>query len=230
MVKDIVESIKKYRIVDLSAEVKPNVLKVNGEFIRGNQIRKFNLQQFINAEDKTYMHFIESESHIGTHVEGPSHLREGLKSCMEIPLEKFMGEAIVLKFEAAGTEGSDESGFPIKPEHLTEVKKDDIVLMWSPGGAYVTSEAAEYLASKHIKMLGVQGVQPDDPRAYKPNSNIKPATHIALLENEIPIIEGLINLDKIREKRVFFIGLPLKIAHLDSSWIRAIALESNTAQ
>jgi kynurenine formamidase len=226
MVKDMVESIKKYRIIDLSAEIKPNVLKVNGEYIRGNQTRKFNIQQFINAEDKTYMHFIEAESHIGTHVEGPSHLRDELKSCVEIPLEKFMGEAIVLKFEAAGAEGLDEAGFPIKPEHLTEVKENDIVLMWSPGGAYITPEAAEYLANKHIKMLGVQGVQPDNPRAYKPNSNIKPATHIALLENDIPIIEGLINLDKIRERRVFFIGLPLKIAHLDSSWIRAIALES----
>lgn len=216
MVNDIVEALKNYRIVDLSAEVQPNILKVNGEYTRGNQIRRFYLQQFINAEDGTYMHFIEAESHIGTHVEGPSHLRDDLKSLTDIPLDKFMGEAIVLKFEA---------NTPIKPEHLKCVKEGDIVLMWSTSGTYITSEAAEYLAKKCIKMLGVQGVSPDEPITQRTSSSVKLGTHVALLENDIPIIEGLVNLDKIERERVFFIGLPLKVAHLDSSWIRAIAFE-----
>lgn len=216
MVKDIVEAFKNCRIIDLSSEIRPNVLKVNGEYMRGDQIRRFNLQQFINAEDGTYMNFIEAESHIGTHVEGPLHLRDGLKSLTDLPLDKFMGEAIVLKFEA---------NMPIRPEHLDKVKEGDIVLVWSPGGAYITPEAAELLVRKRIKMIGVQGVHPDDPRAYQRGSGVKPATHTLMLENDIPIIEGLTNLDKITSERFFFIGLPLKIAHLDSSWIRAIALE-----
>ena len=210
MIKKIVECIKNCRIIDLSAEVHPNVLKINGGYLRGNQTRRFNLRQFINAEDGTYMHFIEAESHIGTHVEVPSHLRDSLKSCVELPLEKFMGEAVVLGFEA---------DTPIKPEHLEKVREGDIVLMWSAGGAYITPEAAEYLAKKCIKMLGVQGVNPEVP------GSCNLATHIALLEKNIPIIEGLVNLEKIKKERVFFIGLPLKITHLDSSWIRAIALE-----
>mgnify|MGYP000005723683 CR=1 FL=1 len=213
MVREIVEALKKYEIVDLSAEVQPNILKVNGEYVRGNQIRRFNLRQFINAEDKTFMHFIEAESHVGTHVEGPSHLRDGLKSCAEIPLEKFMGEAVVLKFEV---------DMPIKPEHLEKVREGDIVLMWSPGGAYITSEAASFLVGKRIKMLGVQNVQPEEPNSQKLS------THINLLENDIPIIEGLVNLDKINSERVFFMGLPLNVKHLDSSWIRAIAFEPKT--
>lgn len=210
MVKDIIEVLKGYKIIDLSSEIQPNALKVNGEYMRGNQTRRFNITQFINAEDGTYMHFIEAESHIGTHVEGPSHLRDSLKSIAELPIEKFMGEAIVLKFEA---------NTPIKPEHLKDIKEGDIVLMYSAGGAYITSEAAKYLAGKRIKMLGVQGVHPDEPEGSRLE------THKALLENDIPIIEGLINLDKIGSKRVFFIGLPLKITRLDSSWIRAIVFE-----
>jgi len=211
MVENIIEAIKGYKIVDLTEEIKPNVLKINGQYLRGNQIRKFNLQQFINAEDGTYMNFIEAESHIGTHIEGPSHLRDNLKPLAEIPLEKFMGEAIVLKFEA---------NTPIKPEHLKKVKEGDIVLIWSAGGAYITPEAADFLVKSRIKMLGVEGVRPEDPKAEN-----RLVTHTLLLENDIPIIEGLINLDKIEHERVFFFGLPLKIAYLDSSWIRAIALE-----
>jgi len=217
MVEDIVKALRGYRIIDLSTEIRPNVLKVGGEFIRGKQTRRFNIQQFINAEDGTYMHFIEAESHIGTHIEGPSHLRDDLKPLIELPLERFIGEAIVLKFEA---------DTQIRPEHLEKVREGDIVLMWSPGGTtYITPEAAKYLAEKRIKMLGVQGVSPDKPGAYQPGSGVKPATHVALLENDIPIIEGLTNLDAIVSERVFFIGLPLKIAHIDSSWIRAVALE-----
>jgi kynurenine formamidase len=211
MVKKIVEAIKGYRIVDLTEEIKPNILKVNGQYLRGNQIRKFNLRQFINAEDGTYMNFIEAESHIGTHVEGPSHLQDNLKPLAEIPLEKFMGEAVVLKFEANTS---------IKPEHLEKVREGDIVLIWSAGEAYITPEAAAFLMKKHIKMLGLQGVRPEVPGAEN-----RLATHTLLLKSDIPIIEGLINLDKIEHERVFFFGLPLKIAYLDSSWIRAIALE-----
>jgi len=218
MVKDIVEVLGRYRLVDLSDEVQPNTLKVNGEYLRGNQTRRFNIQQFINAEDKTYMHFIEAESHIGTHVEGPSHLRGDLKSLVDIPLDRFMGEAIVLKFEA---------NTPIRPENLKAVKEGDIVLMWSPSGAYITSEAADYLAEKRIKMLGVQNVSPEEPGPSHITSEVKLATHKALLENDIPIIEGLVNLDKIKCERVFFVGLPMKISRLDSSWIRAVAFEPN---
>ncbi|MEM2341236.1 MAG: cyclase family protein [Candidatus Bathyarchaeia archaeon] len=211
MIEKIVEALEGCEMIDLSEEVQPNILKVNGRYLRGNQTRKFYLQQFINADDGTYMHFIESESHIGTHVEGPSHLRDDLKSLIEIPLEKFIGEAVVLKFEAETL---------IKPEHLNKVRENDIVLLWSAGGAYITPKAAEYLVNKRIKMLGIQGIKLEDPKVGR-----KLITHKLLLENDIPIIEGLTNLDKIRHERIFFIGLPLRISCLDSSWIRAIALE-----
>lgn len=211
MIEKIIEALENCEIVDLSEEVQPNILKVNGRYLRGNQTRRFYLQQFINADDGTYMNFIESESHIGTHVEGPSHLRDDLKSLIEIPLEKFIGEAIVLKFEA---------NTPIKPEYLNKVRENDIVLLWSAGGGYITPDAAEYLVNKRIKMLGIQGINLEDPKAER-----KLITHRLLLEHDIPIIEGLTNLDKIRHERIFFIGLPLRIAHLDSSWIRAIAFE-----
>ena len=48
---------------------------------------------------------------------------------------------------------------------------------------------------------------------------------INLLKNDIPIIESLENLDKLRKNRFFFIGFPPKIAKLDSFPIRAVAIE-----
>jgi len=56
------------------------------------------------------------------------------------------------------------------------------------------------------------------------NQKIAWPVHKILLSENIPIIEGLINLDKVLGKRFQFIALPLKISGVDGSPIRAIAL------
>ena len=213
-------TLRRYRIIDLSQEIIPGILKVNGEYIHGRQNRRFEIRQFIYAPDRTIMHWVESETHVGTHVEMPAHLKDGWKSASEMPLEKFMGEAVVLKFDFLNP--IKGSGQPIKPEYLEKkVKKGDIVLIWSPYHGeeqpYISPESAKWLANKPVRMVGVQNVRVEAPGSM--------ATHNNLLGNDIPIIEGLINLNKISKERVFYIGLPLRVAGLDSSWIRAIVLE-----
>ena len=212
-------NLKKYRIIDLTAMIRPGILKVDGRYMHGKELRRFELRQFIFELDKTFMHWIDAESHIGTHVEAPSHYLKNGKSVAELPLETFMGEALVLKFE--DLKPIDGRGQPIKPAHLEKVKRGDIVLMWSPyegvEAPYISPEASAWLAEKDIKMLGVQNVGVEAPNSM--------ATHDNLLKNDIPIIEGLVNLDKINRERVFYIGLPLRVYGLDSSWIRAIVLE-----
>jgi arylformamidase len=166
------------------------------------------------------MHWVETETHIGTHVELPAHLTQGGKSSSEMPVERFLGEAMVLNFTFL--KPGDGKGQPIMPSHLVKVKKDDIVLMWSSYNSeeqpFISPEAAKYLAQKSVKMVGVQNIRVEAP-------NGSTATHDNLLRNEIPLIEGLVNMEQVKKERLFYIGLPLKIAGLDSSWIRAIALE-----
>jgi len=213
-------NLEKYRIIDLSAELHPGVLKVNGEYVHSREARRFEIRQYVYAPDRTFMHWVETETHIGTHVEMPSHYMENGKSASDLPVETFMGEALVLRFDFLKPQNG--KGKPIKAEHLAKVKEADIVLMWSPyKGAeapYISTEAAKELAQKHIKLLGVQNIGVEE-------SYTSMATHGNLLKNDIPIIEGLASLDTIRKERVFYIGLPLRIFGLDSSWIRAIALE-----
>jgi len=212
--------IEDFRVIDLSAEIRPGVLKVNREYLHGKEARRFEIRQFIYAPDKAFMHWVETETHIGTHVELPAHLVEGAKSCAEMQVEVFLGEAIVLKFDFM--DSKEGQGQPITPTHLEKVRKGDIVLMWSPyegnQAPYISPEAAKCLKEKSVKMVGVQNLRVEAPGGSM-------ATHNNLLRNDIPLIEGLVNLDKIERERVFYIGLPLRVASLDSSWIRAIALE-----
>lgn len=211
--------LKNYKIVDLSAELRPGLLKVNGEYIHAGQPRRLEIRQFIYAPDRMLMHWVETETHIGTHVEGPSHHPKGTRCLADLPLEKFMGEALVLDFSYLKPQGG--LGQPIKANALEKVKEGDIVLMRSPYSGrempFISPEAAKTLVKKRIKMLGIQGIGVEAEGSTE--------THDSLLLNDIPIIEGLVNLDKLSHERIFFIGLPLKIKDIDSSWIRAIALE-----
>ena len=133
-------------------------------------------------------------------------------------MENFIGEAIVFDFT------HKNKYEPILPEDLEGIKTRDIVLMFASKGhnanerPYISPGAAEYLYNKGIKLLGID----DSISVEAPNSM---ATHDFLLKNNVPIIEGLDNLQGLRKQRFFFIGFPLKIKGLDSSWIRAVALE-----
>ncbi len=212
--------LERYRVIDLSVELQPGVLKADGRYVHGKEIRRFEIRQFVYAPDNTFMHWVETETHIGTHVEMPAHYRKEGRSAAEMPLVNFMGEAIVLKFDFL--KPKDGEGQPIRPAHLEKVREKDIVLMWSPfkgrEAPYISAEAAKWLAGRGIKMLGVQNVGVEE-------SHCSMVTHDSLLTKDIPIIEVLANLDQIKKERVFYIGLPLRVANLDSSWIRAVALE-----
>jgi arylformamidase len=219
---------KGYRMVDLSEEVIPDLLELNGDYTWGTHVRRFILREFIAKIDNLPMHFVEAETHIGTHVELPSHLKKDGKSSSEMPFDIFLGEAIVLNFDFLTPK--DGQGQAITPSHLSKVKKGDIVLMWSSYEGkehpYISAEAIKWLAQLPIKMIGTEpSVEGEDPRSEEPGFSEAWATHRYALGNDIPIIDNLCNLKEIKKERVFFIGLPLKIAHLEASWIRAIALE-----
>ncbi len=215
---------RQFKVIDLSIRMVPGVRKVSGEYRHGELTRRLEIRQFLYREQAgamASMHWIDAESHIGTHVEGPSHFKEELQAVGEMPLETFMGEAVLLRFvEPRPVNGV---GQPIKPEHLERVRGGDIVLMWSPyEGAdkpYVSPEAARALFEKRVKLVGfdMSRVGVEAPGCF--------ATHENLLGNGIPVIEGLTNLEALEKERFFFVAFPIRIAGLDSSWVRAVALE-----
>ena len=86
----------------------------------------------------------------------------------------------------------------------------------SPG---LSKAAAKYLAEIKINLVGI-----DSP-------NIDPATdedfgsHRIFSENNILILENLMNLDKLLNKRFTLIALHLKLKNCSGSPIRAIAIQ-----
>jgi kynurenine formamidase len=222
--------LSQYRIIDLTAELQPGIKKVNGRYIhRRDSVspnRRLEFVQFIYQPNSDYMHHVYTETHLGTHVEVSAHLnfdktqpfgREGGMHCAEFPVDTWLGPCCVLDF--AHKQPINGQGQGITADDCKLVHDRDIVLMRSPyRGAeqpYLTAEAQQALIAKHIKQWGFQGV----------SWGLDPDGHDVFQLHNIPIIEGLVNLDCIQKSRVFYIGTVLKWVGLDGCWLRALVLE-----
>jgi kynurenine formamidase len=212
-----------YRIVDLSVEMVPGEQKIDGRFLHGEAPhgRPIKLHEFIAYGAR--MHFIESETHNGTHVESPNKYSEAATDLGAMPVETYLGEAIVGDFSGK------TAGAPITVADLRAVgiKQGDILLLRgssNPGEKqppFLTFEAIDWLIETKIKLMGVEGVG-----LHPLGTPLGPDGGDArLLRGGVAFLDNIHGLDQITRSRVFFIGLPVRIRHVTAFWTRAIVLE-----
>jgi len=167
-------------------------------------------------------------SHVGTHIESPfHHIKEGY-DCSEMPLEKVMGEAVVLDFS------HKKDGERIEREEMeavgSRVKPGDIVILrieWSKyygtdrylRRPFLSYGAAEFLVERDVRCIGVDG------SGIENNADVGQPVHKLIFSRGIPVIEDLDHLSELKSDRFFLIALPLKIKGLDASPARVIGLE-----
>jgi kynurenine formamidase len=189
--------------------------------------------QFISwsnlKEDGYNLELLFLSSHTGTHLDAPYHfVKNGLK-INQIPLDRLIGKAILIK---------------IKKTKNNAITKSDIILFERKNGKipnkssiffstgwqknlqkknYFTENpgldisAAKYIASKKINLVGI-----DSPSIDLGNDESFNVHHI-FSKNNILIVENLTNLKKISSKEFNFIILPLKLKDATGSPVRAIA-------
>lgn len=214
-----------YRVVDLSWKLTPPNPGVGGVAPRRLEIRRY------TYGPGEYMFDVDTMSHIGTHVEVPSHFMgaafpgsEG-KDLSQLPVETFLGSAYVVDLR------DFEPATPVLPEHLqaTGAGKGDILLIGNSPHAergrkvYVSREAAQWMVDRGIKMMGMEYSVGYEEPGRKTLQDMH--THVKLLSHDIPFLENMAHFDQLREKHVFFIALPLSVVGLDSWPVRAVALE-----
>lgn len=168
--------------------------------------------------------------HTGTHIDAPIHFIKGAASIADLPLEKFVGEAIILdlrEIKHGKVLGLDDLESALGGR---EIKDGDKVLLrtgWEDhwdSDDYINShsglgkDAAEFLVKKGVDLVGI-----DTPNLDHPDASDFPAHH-TLLGSQVLIVENLCNLGSIGRDRFTFIALPLKIKNGTGSPIRAIAL------
>lgn len=160
-------------------------------------------------------------SHSGTHIDAPSHAKlENGATIDELDISIFHGKARVV--DCLDSKGE----ITVADLERKDIKKGERILLktdnslrgfheFFPNFVYLTSEGAEYLASKGVILVGI------DSLSIKQKGNPDNRPHTNLLEKEIPILEGL-DLSKATPGEYTLSAFPLKFIGIDGSPCRAV--------
>jgi arylformamidase len=168
-------------------------------------------------------------THQGTHVDAPFHFFDDGRTIDRVPLDRFCGPARLIDLRRrgplkAGTRITREMLLP----HAAVFRVGGRVVYrtgwerhWGTASFYrdypsLTPEAAAWIASRRIRLLGMDTPGPGEEWLE---------CHRILLARgvEIAILESLANLGQV-PGRFTLVACPLRIAGLDGSPVRAIAM------
>lgn len=184
--------------------------------------------------------------HGGTHLDAPIHFADGKKAVDDIDIEQLIGYAVVIDVSSKALDDPDylvsiEDLEQWENNH-GKISEDDIVLIrtgygkfWPDKNEYMGTaekgseavsdlhfpgihpEAAEWLASRNIKAIGIDTPSID----YGQSSTYE--SHQIFYKNNIPGFENVANLDLLPAKGTIVIALPMKIEGGSGAPLRIIA-------
>jgi arylformamidase len=163
---------------------------------------------------------------IGTHIDAPRHFIRDGRAVDKIDLNRCLGAATIIHAPQAMGVGIDVETFTPYADSISRTRR---VLLDTGWGSHVGSDdyftaypsmtvaAAEYLVELGVVFLGL-----DTPSPHLHEFRL---LHEALFRREMVIAECLICIDEIQEAETFLVALPLKLAGLDGSPARIVAVE-----
>lgn len=159
--------------------------------------------------------------HAGTHADGPLHFSDLGPGVGELPLDAYIGPALVVDARGRDVIGDDT---------LDTVDLDGVerVLFCTHVGADVTVFPVDFAAldpalAEPLADAGVRLVGTDAP-SVDPLDSTSLDAHHALASRGIAILENLA-LGDVAPGRYTLIALPLRLVEADSSPVRAVLVE-----
>lgn len=182
--------------------------------------------QAIDADSEANVSRLALDLHTGTHVDAPLHFVEGGKTVEQIPLERTLGPAWVADLtrvdKVIRTEDLASAGIPERAGRLLLKTRNSELWTSSrfePDYVALDGGAARWLVGAGIELVGI-----DYLSIQKFEDG--PEVHEILLEEETVILEGLDLSDVEAERFYRLCCLPLKIAGVEASPVRAILREA----
>lgn len=169
-------------------------------------------------------------THVGTHIDAPSHIFSGGQSIDQIPPEMLFGPAIVISVDKVG-------GKEIRAQDLAQPDVDsspgDALLIRTGWGAkfstedyydhpYLSEDAAAWIVDRQFRLVGLDTITPELPSYLRPPEFDFPI-HRILLGNDVLVIEHLFLEEAIGERFDLFVG-SLKIANADGAPARVLGV------
>lgn len=169
-------------------------------------------------------------THTGTHIDAPLHFIKDGKSIEKIPLEKLIGDITIIDFSHL------KENQPITKELLSEKPISKRMLFkfgwqkfWNnlefyKNHPFFTEEAANYLVSNKVELIGYDTPSPDDSRNTK--NSVDSPIHKIFLGNEIILLEYVANMNMIKNYDGWKIVVaPLKVEGADGCPVRVFVYQ-----
>jgi len=170
--------------------------------------------------------------HAGSHIDAPSHMLKGGMDMHEVPLEAFIGDAVVADLRhRAGPHGItvadlEKAAGGVRPGDRVLLRTDvnesyDGSPEWMARSPHLTAEAVDWLGAKGVSLVGFDFYHGNGPSQVAPDySTSRHAAEVGVLT--MPYIR---NLGAITQPRVTLIALPLKVINVEASPVRAVVIE-----
>jgi arylformamidase len=163
-----------------------------------------------------------SSPHVGTHADAPLHVRDGWPATESLPLEAFLGDAIVI----------DVSGAPAGPLDLApdDPRLEGVERLLLRTGRSIADGAfpadwpvldprtATALMARGLRLVGVDAPSVDERESRTLD------VHHAIFAAGGGILENL-DLRGIQEGRYELVALPQRLVGLDAAPVRAVLRE-----
>jgi arylformamidase len=160
--------------------------------------------------------------HTGTHADAPYHFDEQGVDISRLPLEKFIGPAMVVEVPDAQRVEIEH----VRPLDFSRIKRvlfktkagdlDDS--RWEDDFVYLATETAEFLGTQGVQLVGL------DTPSIDPMKSKTLDAHKILARYGIVNLENL-NLSSVPPGEYQLIALPLKLKGLDASPVRAVLID-----
>ena len=190
--------------------------------------------------------FATSE-HGGTHIDAPVHFAKGHWSVDQIPLEKLVGDAVVVDVTARCASQPD---YRVATEDLTAWEQTNgpiapgAIVLIRTGYSTFWPDAARYLGTAErgaaaVAKLHFPGLHPDAAKWLAETRKVKAVgldtasidygqstmyeSHRILYERDIPAFENLTSLERLPARGALIVALPMKIKGGSGAPLRAVA-------
>ncbi len=186
--------------------------------------------------------------HGGTHLDAPIHFSQGGQAVEQIPVERFLGLAVIVDVTAQADKDRD---YRVTTDDLQRAESEqgaipsDAILLIRTGFSRRWPDAAAYLGTAErgadaVRDLHFPGLHPDAARWLVANRPVKAVgidtasidygqstlyeVHRTLFERNIPAFENLTALERLPLRGAFVVALPMKIGGGSGAPLRAIAI------
>jgi arylformamidase len=222
-----------YRIVDISMPLSVDYKMHTPAGVKDVQLALEVIKHHDQTDgDGQIVRALHARVHHGTHVDAPEHFVKDGQQITDLPLERFIGPAVVADVRAVGRDGAigiadleaaiagvvqPGDSLLIRTDWTKNYGTDDYV----PGSPYLSMDAIRWCAEQRFPIVGLDFAHTKDP-ADAPSRYY---TTRYFCENGV-ITMGYVNgLDAIANPRVLLIALPLAIAGMEASPVRAVVLD-----